>query len=167
MIRIILLILLAISALAVFLFVWPTQYRYDHIKHSDHTYPVRINRITGTTEMLIPGREWIHQGGPAPAEKPKIALDQREIEKLEGTLSVTSYGWIEAEIYNGTDKELDSVTVLVVVYDNGEKEVLRRTLRLTSTGGGALSSSEFIADCGFSIKNGQTYKWSILSATWE
>jgi len=33
-------------------FVWPTLYRYDRIKSVDEEAPVRINRFTGTAEVL-------------------------------------------------------------------------------------------------------------------
>ncbi|MFA4995060.1 MAG: hypothetical protein WC521_07145 [Bdellovibrionales bacterium] len=49
-----------ITALAAFFllysfsFIWPTFYRYDHIKPKEGTsFPVRINRITGNAEMLL------------------------------------------------------------------------------------------------------------------
>ena len=33
-------------------FVWPTPYRYDHLRTSGHSLPVRINRFTGRAEWL-------------------------------------------------------------------------------------------------------------------
>lgn len=32
--------------------VWPTLYRYEKLTSSGHTYLVRVNRMTGFTEML-------------------------------------------------------------------------------------------------------------------
>src|SRR5262249_34961691 len=44
---------------ALFIFVWPTPYRYDRIQWSDgRSFPVRTNRFTGTAEWLLPGAGW-------------------------------------------------------------------------------------------------------------
>jgi len=32
--------------------VWPTPYRYEHLKLNDNVYPLRINRFTGNAELL-------------------------------------------------------------------------------------------------------------------
>ena len=39
-------------------FVWPTRWRYDHMTVGDDTYPVRIDRITGHADILLPGEGW-------------------------------------------------------------------------------------------------------------
>jgi hypothetical protein len=36
-------------------FIWPTRYRYEHwAPGGGRSYPVRINRFTGTAERLQP-----------------------------------------------------------------------------------------------------------------
>jgi hypothetical protein len=52
---------LAVAALAAtfVLFVWPTRYRYDRVQLLGETapgpvFPVRIDRVTGTAEILLP-----------------------------------------------------------------------------------------------------------------
>ena len=52
-----LLVVLAILA-AVALFVWPTRYRYDHMTVDGNLVPVRIDRITGDADMLVPDDGW-------------------------------------------------------------------------------------------------------------
>ena len=48
--------LLLLAALV--LFVWPTRWRYDHITVSQDTYPVRIDRLSGHADILLPGDGW-------------------------------------------------------------------------------------------------------------
>ena len=58
------LLILAIIALALAVFVWPTRWRYDHITVESDRYLVRIERLTGRTEILVPELGW------TPAEQP-------------------------------------------------------------------------------------------------
>lgn len=90
-----------------------------------------------------------------------------QLAKLDGRLAVTTYGWIKADIYNGTERDLNSVKVEVTVLDTSAAQVLRRVYELTSTRGWSLSSSEFLAESGFTLAHGQTYQWRIVSATWK
>jgi hypothetical protein len=39
-------------------YVWPTRYRYDHVSTEGNTYPVRIDRINGDADMLVPDEGW-------------------------------------------------------------------------------------------------------------
>ena len=61
-----LLFLAAVGSFAAF--VWPTLYRYDHISTNGDTYPVRINRLNGDADMLVPDEGWVpvegSEGGP-------------------------------------------------------------------------------------------------------
>jgi hypothetical protein len=56
-------IVFAIVALVAF--VWPTLYRYDHLSTEGSTYPVRINRINGDADMLVPDEGWVPVEGEA------------------------------------------------------------------------------------------------------
>jgi len=40
------------------LFVWPTRWRYDHLTIDTYTYPVRIDRLTGDADVLLPADGW-------------------------------------------------------------------------------------------------------------
>ena len=42
----------AIILLAFAYFVWPTPWRWDHYTLGARTFPVKINRITGSGQML-------------------------------------------------------------------------------------------------------------------
>jgi len=46
---------IAIIVILFGLFIYPTMYEYDKL---DQKYPVKINRITGKTEVLYPGSDW-------------------------------------------------------------------------------------------------------------
>ena len=52
-------ILIALLVLALAAWVWPTAYRYDKIIVSQDTYLVRIHRITGHVDILMPEEGWI------------------------------------------------------------------------------------------------------------
>lgn len=42
-----------------FAFVWPSLYRYDHMTVDGDVYPVRIHRVTGHADILLPEQGWI------------------------------------------------------------------------------------------------------------
>lgn len=44
--------LLVVTLFAIY--IWPTKYRYDHIKSGSETYPMRTNRFTDETEVFAP-----------------------------------------------------------------------------------------------------------------
>ncbi len=49
--------LLAVLVLA--LLLWGARYRYDHIIVDGETYMVRVHRVTGHADILIPGEGWV------------------------------------------------------------------------------------------------------------
>ena len=51
--------LVALVLLGAFVaFAWPTRWRYDHMTLGSDTYPVRIDRISGHADVLLPGDGW-------------------------------------------------------------------------------------------------------------
>lgn len=50
------------------LYVWPTRFRYDHMTVDGDIVPVRMDRITGRTDMLLPDHGWV------PVEAPPDSL---------------------------------------------------------------------------------------------
>lgn len=70
------LIVIALASLFL-LYVWPTRYRYDHMTVDGNLVPVRIDRISGDSDMLVPDDGWVPvespqdatSGGPRGAEK--------------------------------------------------------------------------------------------------
>ena len=57
-------ILILLGALAFLAFVWPTRWRYDHITVDKDTYRLRVERLTGHADILVPEMGW------TPAEEP-------------------------------------------------------------------------------------------------
>lgn len=49
-----------VLALLVLGLLWSLRFRYDHIVVEDETYVVRIQRVTGDADILIPGEGWVH-----------------------------------------------------------------------------------------------------------
>jgi hypothetical protein len=112
-------------------FVWPTRYKYDHMKLGEDDLPVRIDRLTGKTEILFP------QGWHAASEKTaenQIPAEQElpaeEVAKPTGQAQITSYGWVEIEVYNGSNWKLSEITMLVTVLDSRKAQILSRPYRL-------------------------------------
>ncbi len=60
------LIVIAIAGLFL-LYVWPTRFRYDHMTVDGNLVPVRIDRVSGEADMLVPDDGWV------PVESPQDA----------------------------------------------------------------------------------------------
>jgi hypothetical protein len=54
------------AAAAVIVFVWPTRWRYDRITLEGDVVLVRVDRITGDADMLLPDEGWVPM---APADE--------------------------------------------------------------------------------------------------
>ena len=59
MIRALRLILVAAVTVAVLVGLWSMRFRYDHIVVDGDHYLVRIERVTGNVDILIPGEGWV------------------------------------------------------------------------------------------------------------
>lgn len=59
---------LIVLAIAFVLCVWPTRWRYDHMTVEGDFVPVRVDRITGRADMLLPDHGWV------PVEAPPDSL---------------------------------------------------------------------------------------------
>jgi len=69
-------IVLLLGALVFMAFVWPTRWRYDHITVDKDTYLVRVERLTGHAEILVPEmgwtpaeQAWDEEPGPSEGER--------------------------------------------------------------------------------------------------
>ena len=89
-------------------------------------------------------------------------MTSEELAKVEGTLVVTHYRGIMANLYNGNERTIGGLVVEVVVRDRSGGEVLRRRYALTG-GGKPLASAPFTADAGFTLEEGQQLSWSLVS----
>ena len=57
-------LLITVAVLAFALFVWPTRWRYDHMTVEGNIVVVRINRVSGTADMLVPDDGWVPVATP-------------------------------------------------------------------------------------------------------
>ncbi len=62
--RILLFLVLVLVAGALACFVWPTRWRYEHITVDGDSYLVRIDRLSGHADILVPEMGW------TPSEEP-------------------------------------------------------------------------------------------------
>ena len=61
-------VVLLLLLLAFALWVWPTRWRYEHMTVDGDFVPVRIDRISGNADMLLPDHGWV------PVEAPPDSL---------------------------------------------------------------------------------------------
>lgn len=156
-----------LGAVIVFaLLVWPTLYHFDRMDLGPgQSFPVRINRITGSTEILYPS------GWRAPSQEPNRTEPARdltadELQKLDGRASLDRFGKLEFDLYNGTDLYVKEVTVEVVVQDEHRKEVLRRLYRISPMFGPALPLRSRTVETylGFVLAPNQHWNWRLIAA---
>jgi hypothetical protein len=146
------------------IFVWPTAYRYDHLKIGDNTFPVRIDRFTGRTEVLNT-HGWITPGQTQVHEKPLHDLTPQEIQQLSVTATIP-YTILKAQVYNGTKYRISEITLVISVFDSKGREVLsNREYRAAAyPGPGPKTSDEFLVSLGFELEQGQTWQFNLTGA---
>ena len=49
----------AAFAVLILVLLWAGRFRYDHIVVEGETYLVRVHRLTGDADILIPGDGWV------------------------------------------------------------------------------------------------------------
>lgn len=154
-------LLLAVAVFAVF--VWPTRYRYDHMKLGDNNYPVRANRLTGKTEVLAQGG-WIEfPKAEGDRQEQDLPVEPGELTKITGHAGLDSVGYFKGDIYNGNTFDLGSIVVEVEVQNSDKSTDFTRTYDLRETFR-ALSDTEIIERTDISLGRGQSISWSIKSA---
>jgi len=157
---------LATLGIAVFvvlaLYVWPTIYKYDHIKLDTNDYPVRINRLTDKTEFLLLDG-WHVSGEQTKPSDTSRQLPSEEVSKLKGQPQIMNYGYLEFYVYNGSNWDVSEITILVEVFDANKIKVISRPYRMTGYVT-PQNSSKFLAELEFTLTAGQTWSYSVLSA---
>lgn len=178
-------VLIALAGLGIF--VWPTRYRYDHLRQSNNDVPVRIDRLSGRTEALSgagwqtlgagsseqavvgipPDREtanWRDGIVPGPAGVTADgSLPEWEIPKITGKCAIVQAD-IECEIYNGTDRYwVSAIMIQVKLRGHDGKISLLRSYNLTPAstpsfvGTPPLTSSRFSCRAGLALESGQNW----------
>ena len=70
-IRVLIRLAIALVVLAFLVYVWPTRWRYDHVSVDGNTYPVRMDRINGDSDMLVPDQGWVPVEGDSGENGPE------------------------------------------------------------------------------------------------
>lgn len=111
--------------------VWLSPYRFDQMKVGPNTYPVRINRFTGETELLLP-TGW-KKLSDTQASLP-LNSDTKETEQdipglarlgLTGQANITYNGFINVRLYNGTRYRITEIVVNIIVRSKDGAELIK------------------------------------------
>jgi len=98
-------IVICLTVLLIGVFLWPTVYRYDKISLEGISLPLKINRITGKTEIFFWGSGWTsYKEGKIENEGKLFPPD--ELAKVEVTGSLSS-DIFHAEFYNGSSWNIE------------------------------------------------------------
>jgi hypothetical protein len=152
----------AAGLLAFFYLVWPTPYRYDHIRVRSDSTVVRINRLTGDSEMLALNK-WVRIHA---AEGPEENLVPADLKKLTGGAYINDQGHFGLTLYNGSEFNLKDITVEITIRGKSGEAVLSRLYRMTPdlAGGGPLEMASFDTDLVPPWDSGNNWDWHIVSA---
>ena len=145
-----------LAVLSFFIYVWPTQFRYDHTNIQGRRLPVRINRFSGETKVLTEDG-WVYPQSLKSKEQtvPTLReLDLGVLFKIEGRAGINSNASIgratfNASLYNGSDWEINELTVELGI------KGFKRKFRLIGSIE-PLSSANLIADMDYETMT----KWS-------
>lgn len=109
-----------IFALVIGFCFWPTIFRYEKMKIGNEEVPLRINRLTGSTEVWAL-TNWVQESKLGDPE----ALSEEELSKLTGNCSLEQ-GFFRGKIYNGSDFHLSSIEFRVCAwFDQGSVDELK------------------------------------------
>lgn len=166
----------AVLVLVAALILWPTLYRYDSITLRGDTFPVRVNRITGRTYILYPAQWSFAEDdgvGPVRANVGSTPTAFSVKENLDGRAYIAPLGADHAlfwQIYNGSERQLTSVTVRLSVLSADGSPVTVRDYRLTGspfdqqTGFAPEAITSYRTELGLTINENQRWTWSIVGS---
>lgn len=170
--------------------VWPTIYRYDHINTRGSVSPVRVNRLTGKTEILYP-IGW-QEAAKAPASSPTrdqlsraiwTDLPASQVAKIAGNAEIDpSSGVMTLHAYNGSDWHLSEVMIELTVNPMPTDRIVPpvppgfifdettftgrryRLLHKYTFGPSPFESQDFTANLGFKISPQQSWSFRVVGA---
>lgn len=151
-------------------FVWPTRYHYSQVKIGSNTYPVRIDRITNSTQMLSLGG-WVDLGdNDKPVAKTAELIPASELVKLEGRGSIEGSSFI-VSAYNGSDWIVTHIDINLTVKENDGSVRFLRKYQVWCTRpqnrGLTMTASQYSCDLGEYLGSyyyTPKFEWRILSA---
>lgn len=177
---------LAITIIVVLfgVFIYPTMYKYDKM---DQKWPVRINRITGKTEVLNQAgwqalssntetTDSIDKGNTPENTLQDKKLPATDLSQITGNLSpeydnLTNKYSLAGQIYNGTDVDISDIVIEVVVMKSDGSVDFTKKFRSTgahplSFGFPSLQTTEYVKiDLDFKIDSSTKWSWSVVEAT--
>jgi hypothetical protein len=155
--------------------VWPTVYRYDHIQVAGSDLPVRIDRFTGKAEYLYLNGWQAASEGPPSQGRSRVPTETLATIKttfiLQGgykeVIPGGQQGDIEAEVQNGSNWTLESITVNVTTVDNtGHTTMKDRQYVFTRRDGtGAPNSSSTFGGTFLILGPGERWSATLVGAT--
>src|SRR3989304_9570841 len=86
---------------------WPTLYQYENITIGGNSFPVRINRLTGNSDIFVLGK-WSSQD----VKNSKILPDSEQY-KITGNAGLNGYGSFSGKVYNGSNWNITELTIQV------------------------------------------------------
>lgn len=94
------------------LLFWPTLYRYETMTIRENSLPVRIHRLTGTTEYFLMGTWYPEVGKEIKIQS--VILPFEEMIKVTGNAGLTGYGSFSGKIYNGSNWTITDMIIRVI-----------------------------------------------------
>lgn len=176
--RFVLTIMAALLVLTFLLAVWPTVWRYDHMNLGGSVYPVRINRLTGRTERLVPSG-WSVMGGGTEGKVERLPLPATELAKITGNLKIEPSfhdGYINFHAYNGSAWTVTEITIELTAeptpprgdlppgFKLDETVVSQRPYKLSGYALAPFNSGKFIERLLFEPEPGRTWSFRVVGA---
>lgn len=132
-VKIVGLALAVLVTVAFALTVWPTRYRYDHVTLKGSVLPVRMDRLTGHTEILRGMSGWSKVSeGHAPSETAELkteVLPPEERAKVTGNAGMADGTLFQGKLYNGSTYDLFEVVMTLTAREPTGAERWSRQFR--------------------------------------
>ena len=167
----------ALLVLLFAVFFWPGLYRYDHMNVHGNVFPVRVNRLTGKTEIFYP-TGWEEPRKPLTesreSDESALLLPPHELAKVKVEGVRIDRSELRYRIFNGTARPIAAVQVVVQMSSPGwpkERDFVLRWSGVdnTLTTHRAEPGSWYEGDIyAFGIPDPESAKWSVTlrAAKW-
>ncbi len=157
-------LLLAVLLVSCAVILWMERYKFDHINlENGESYPVRINRMTGDSQVLYRGA-WRPAADVRNLPPLVQDLSPQDLQKLTGKCSLDSLiGAFDLTVYNGSDFTLKEITVEIVIRDSHQEDVLRRSYRIAQEHP-PRQNGNYTQALDFAVGPQQTWAWKITAA---
>jgi hypothetical protein len=112
-------VLIAVAAVVVVLAVtvWPTRYRYDHVNLGESVLPVRIDRLSGRTEILYGWSGWVKTNDSTHIGPTIQELPAAEAAKVTGNARLAYGTLFEGKLYNGSSFYLRELIITITALE--------------------------------------------------